>query len=257
MSRGRWPRPKQRAGAHVEPHSVWLHNSVRAAVGLGGAVLIANLSGAQHSFWIVLGTLSVVRSNALNTGQNVVRGLLGTALGFVIGGALVAAIGANSTLPWVLVPVAIVVAGVAPALSFAAGQAGFTVTLLILFNIISPAGWRVGLVRIEDVGIGFGVSLLVGALFWPRGAVAALARALAEAYAECAAYLRAVAERDPQRSTDAVEEQAQQAGAAVRRLDDALRGFLAERGTKHPRTHAWTRNCSRQSGGIWTTRPTW
>lgn len=231
---------QQRAGAHVEPHSVWLHNSLRGAIGLGGAVLIADLSGAQHSFWIVLGTLSVLRSNALNTGQNVVRALLGTAIGFVIGGALVAAIGANTTLLWILLPVAIVVAGVAPALSFAAGQAGFTVTLLILFNIISPAGWQVGLVRIEDVGIGFGVSLLVGALFWPRGAVAALAQALSEAYAEGANYLRAVAESDAQRVTEAttsvthaVDAEAARAAAAARRLDDAFRGFLAERGTKH------------------------
>ena len=35
------------------------------------------------------------------------------------------------------------------AISFAAGQAGFTVVLFVLFNIIQPVGWRVGLVRIE------------------------------------------------------------------------------------------------------------
>ncbi len=229
---------QQRAGAHVERHSVWLHNSVRGAIGLGGAVLIADLSGAQHSFWIVLGTLSVLRSNALNTGQNVIRGLLGTALGFVVGGVLVAGIGTDSTVLWFLLPVAIVVAGIAPAVSFAAGQAGFTVTLLILFNIISPAGWQVGLVRIEDVAIGFGVSLVVGTLFWPRGAVAALAQALAEAYAECANYLRASVEWGAQRCAPTPAghppgDEALRAAAAARRLDDAFRGFLAERGTKH------------------------
>lgn len=112
------------------------------------------------------------------------RGLFDTALGFAFGGLLVSVIGANTTLLWILLPLAIVVAGVASALSFAADQASFTVTLLILFNIISPAGCQVGLVRIEDVGIGFAVSLLVGALFWPRGAAAVLAQALSEAYAE-------------------------------------------------------------------------
>jgi uncharacterized membrane protein YccC len=229
---------QQRAGAHVERHSVWLHNSVRGAVGLGGAVLIADLSGAQHSFWIVLGTLSVLRSNALNTGQNVVRGLLGTALGFVVGGLLVAAIGTNTTLLWFLLPVAIVVAGIAPAVSFAAGQAGFTVTLLILFNILSPTGWQVGLVRIEDVAIGFAVSLVVGTLFWPRGAAAALAQALFEAYTECAGYLRAAVEWGAQRCASTPPgrppgDEAVRAAAAARRLDDAFRGFLAEPGTKH------------------------
>jgi len=63
----------------------------------------------------------------------------------------------------------ILVAAYAPrAISFAAGQAGFTVVLFVLFNLIQPTGWRVGLVRIEDVAIGFGVSLGVGLLFWPR-----------------------------------------------------------------------------------------
>ena len=60
---------------------------------------------------------------------------------------------------------------------------------MILFNIIAPAGWRVGLVRVEDVALGCAVSLLVGLLFWPRGAGAALEQALAEAYADSARYL--------------------------------------------------------------------
>jgi len=241
---------QERALAHVEPHSVWLHNSVRGAVALAGAVLVADLSGVEHSFWIVLGTLSVLRSNALSTGQNALRGLAGTTAGFVVGGLLVAVLGADTAVLWVLLPVAILVAGIAPAFSFTAGQAGFTVTLVVLFNIVSPVGWQVGLVRVEDIAIGCAVSLVVGALFWPRGAGAALARALSEAYAESAAYLRvatetgAVATRDagavapPGRRPDATrppgvgEQPGSRAAAAARRLDDAFRGFLAERGTK-------------------------
>ena len=223
-----------RALAHVEPHSVWLRNSLRGAIALGGAVLVADLSGAEHSFWIVLGALSVLRSNALSTGQSVVRGLGGTTIGFVIGGTLVLVLGANLVLLWVLLPVAILVAGIAPAVSFTAGQAGFTVTLLILFNIISPAGWQVGLVRIEDVAIGCAVSLVVGALFWPRGAAGALRRALAEAYADCGTYLRTAAESGAavDGSADRVQAAASRAAAAARRLDDAFREYLAERGNK-------------------------
>ena len=37
------------------------------------AVLVANLSGVQHAFWVVLGTLSVLRSNALSTGRTCSR----------------------------------------------------------------------------------------------------------------------------------------------------------------------------------------
>ena len=66
---------QERAGAHAERHSLWLHNSLRGAVGLGLAVLVADLTSVQHGFWVVFGTLSVLRSSALSTGQNIVRAL--------------------------------------------------------------------------------------------------------------------------------------------------------------------------------------
>jgi uncharacterized membrane protein YccC len=226
----------RRAAAYVGRNSVWLHNSVRGAVGLGLAVLVANLSGVQHSFWIVLGTLSVLRSNALSTGQNVLRGLLGTIVGFVIGAVLLAIIGTNHTVLWVLLPVAILLAGVTPAvISFAAGQAAFTLTLVILFNIIQPAGWKVGLIRVEDVAIGCAVSLIVGLLFWPRGAGAALARALADAYADSVRYLSDAVGFGVARGSQLPEIRERdegQATAAAWRLDDTFRNYLAEKGPK-------------------------
>jgi uncharacterized membrane protein YccC len=222
---------QERAGAHVQLNSQWLRNSVRGAIALGLAVLVADLAELQHSFWVVLGTLSVLRSNALSTGQGVVGGLAGTAAGFVVGGAIVALVGTNTTVLWLLLPLAILVAGLAPAaVSFAAGQAAFTVTLLILFNILVPQGWRVGLVRIEDVAIGGAVSLAVGVLFWPRGAAAALRDALADAYADSARYLAATVRYGVDGASPGGE--AMVAAAAARRLDDTFRGYLAERGEK-------------------------
>jgi hypothetical protein len=229
----------ERAGAHVERHSVWLHNSLRGAAALGLAVLVAKLTGVQHAFWVVFGTLSVLRSNALATGQNVVRGLLGTVIGFVVGAVLVTLIGTNTTVLWLLLPPVVLLAGLAPAtVSFAAGQAAFTLTLLILFNILAPAGWRIGLLRIEDVALGGGVSLAVGLLFWPRGAAAALGTALAEAYADSARYLAGAVRFGLGRCDStglpapAPASDATRAAAASRRLDDAFRGYLAERGAK-------------------------
>ena len=151
--------------------AVLLRNAVRGAAALALAVLIARQSSLQHSFWIVLGTLSVLRSNALGTEASVVSALRGTAVGLLVGVGLVLAVGTNEVLLWCLLPPAVLLAAYAPqAISFAAGQAGFTITLLILFNLIQPTGWSVGLIRLEDVTIGFAVSLVVGALFWPRGA---------------------------------------------------------------------------------------
>jgi hypothetical protein len=165
--------------------------------------------------------------------------MAGTAVGFVVGGALVYLIGTNTTVLWVLLPFVVLIAGLAPAtISFAAGQAAFTVTLLILFNILVPAGWKIGLVRIEDVALGCAVSLAVGLLFWPRGAAAVLGRTLSEAYALSAGYLAdAVAygvsccdAAGP--SSPPPRERSRQAAAASLRLDDTFRGYLSERGSK-------------------------
>jgi uncharacterized membrane protein YccC len=230
---------EERAAAHVEPHSVWLRNSIRGAAGLGLAVLVARLTGVQHSFWVVLGTLSVLRSNALSTGQDSLRALAGTVAGLVVGSGLLAVIGTNETGLWIVLPIAVLVAGVAPAvISFAAGQAAFTLTLVILFNLIQPAGWRVGLLRLEDIALGCAVSVVVGLLFWPRGASSALRQALSDAYTDSAAYLASAVEFGMRRCTSqgpapAVPvAQASRAAAADRRLDDAFRAYLAERGHK-------------------------
>lgn len=230
---------QERAGAHLERHSLWLQNSLRGAAALALAVLVADLSSVQHGFWVVFGTLSVLRSNALSTGQNTLRALTGTTVGFLIGGVLVYLIGTNTTVLWILLPIAVLLAGLAPSMiSFAAGQAAFTLTLLILFNILAPAGWRIGLARVEDIALGGAVSLVVGLLFWPRGAAAALGRALSQAYVDSARYLAdAVAfgvgrcdASGPQ--APAPNEQAAHAAAASRRLDDTFRGYLSERGSK-------------------------
>jgi len=222
---------EQLAVEHASAGSVWFQNSVRGAAGLAVAVFIAQRTGLQHGFWVVLGTLSVLRSNALGTGWSIVSALAGTAAGLVLGALLVIGIGTHETVLWSVLPVAVLLAAYAPrAISFAAGQAGFTVVLFVLFNLIQPVGWRVGVVRIEDVAIGFAISLGVGLLFWPRGAGALLRDDLASAFTRGADYVVATTRQviDGGDAADAARA-ARSADAALHRLDDAFRQFLAER----------------------------
>src|SRR5947208_5210268 len=222
---------EQLAVEHASPRSVWFQNSIRGAAGLALAVYIAQRTGVQHGFWVVLGTLSVLRSNALGTGWSILSALAGTAVGIVIGALLVIAIGTHEAVLWGVLPVAVLLAAYAPrAISFAAGQAGFTVVLFVLFNIIQPVGWSVGVVRIEDVAIGFAISLGVGLLFWPRGASALLRENLAAAYARGADYVVATARQVIEgENSDAAADAGRAADAALHRLDDAFRQYLAER----------------------------
>jgi hypothetical protein len=229
------------AARHADPRSVWFRSSMRGAVALALAVLVADLTDVQHGFWVVLGTLSVLRTNAAATGATVIRALAGTVVGFAVGSALMLAIGTNPTTLWIVLPIAVLVAAYTPGTApFAVGQAAFTVTVIVLFNLLVPAGWKVGLVRVQDVVIGCAVSLVVGLLFWPRGASGAVGDDLAAAFRAGAAYLTQAVDW----SLGLRQEAPDTAVAAVTagtRLDDALRLFLSEQGTKRVSKHdLWT-----------------
>ena len=220
--------------SHLSFRSVWFRNAFRGAIGLAIAVAVVEVTDVQHGFWVVLGTMSVLRSNALGTGANALRAVGGTALGFVVGSAIMIGVADHGDLLWALLPLAVLVSGMAPSMiSFAAGQAAFTLVVIILFNIIQPIGWKVGLTRIEDVAIGCGVSVVVGFLFWPRGATAALGRALSNAFVASSLYLSDAVDRMTKTRRHVDTGAGQEAShRAYLLLDDAFRQFFAERGAK-------------------------
>jgi Fusaric acid resistance protein-like len=225
---------------HTSLRSVWFLNSARGAVALAVAVAVADLTNVQHAFWVVLGTLSVLRTNAAGTGATALRAIAGTVLGFFIGGGLILAIGSHPAALWAALPVAVLVASYSPGtLPFAAGQAGFTVTISILFNILVPVGWKVGVVRLEDVAIGAAVSALVGIFFWPRGAASVVGDDLADAYHGGGIYLvQATAWALGLRS--ALPDAGASTVRTSDRLDVALRALLAEQGSKKvPKEQLW------------------
>jgi len=217
---------------HASFRSVWFLNAIRGSVALAVAVAVADLSGVQHGFWVVLGTVSVLRTNAVATGATAWRALAGTAVGFAIGAGLLAAIGTGPVALWAALPVAVLIASYAPGTApFLVGQAAFTITIVVLFNLLAPTGWQVGLLRIQDVAIGCAVSLVIGVLFWPRGAGPLVANDLADAFRRGSAYLtQAVDWALGLRATE--PDTAIAAVTAGIRLDDALRGFLTEQGAK-------------------------
>jgi len=218
--------------ASLTPSSSALHNSLRVGIGLGLAVLLSRLLQLDHAFWVVLATLSVLRSSALATGRTTFQALTGTTLGFIAGALVMLVVGTNSPALWGTLPVAIFLAAyAASAIGFAAGQAGFTATVIILFNLIAPAGWRLGLVRVEDVAIGAGISVLAGLFLWPRGARGELGRTVALLYRAVAHLLAASFDRAFGEAGDPTQARV----LAVRALDragEAFDQFLRERGAK-------------------------
>ena len=225
---------------HASLRSVWFQNSARGALAVAVAVAVADLTNVQHGFWVVLGTVSVLRTNAASTGATALRALGGTAVGFFIGAGLIIAIGSHIAALWVALPIAVLIASYAPGtFPFAVGQAFFTVTISVLFNILVPVGWRVGVIRIEDVAIGAGVSALVGVFFWPRGASKIVGDDLADAFHRGGIYLvQATAWALGMRP--ALPDEGAATIRASGRLDDALRVWMTEQGSKRvPKEQLW------------------
>jgi hypothetical protein len=101
-------------------------------------------------------------------------------------------VGVSGRVPWlwwVVLPLLVVLAAYTPAaVNFVVGQVAFSVLVVVLFNILAPTDWQIGLVRVEDAALGVGISAIVGLLLWPRGAGVSFAR-LADLYDAAASSL--------------------------------------------------------------------
>lgn len=216
---------------HLTPRSPVLHDAVRVAVGLALAVLAGRLLPLSHAFWVVLGTSSALRSNVLATGRTALQAVGGTLVGVVVGGVFVALAGTNSVVDWSVLPVAAFTATyVSGAAGFVLGQAAFSVFVILLFNLIAPAGWQIGLIRIEDVALGVGISILTGLLLWPQGTRRDVTDAIARMFVAASAFLGESLELVLGRgSSDRAKRERVDALRARDRADEALEQFLAER----------------------------
>ncbi len=228
---------------HLRPDSVWFRNSLRAGLALGLAVLLTRITRVEHSFWVVLGTLSVLRSNALGTGRTALLAIAGTVVGFVVAVAVTLAIQTSTVALWITLPIAVFLAAYVPTVvSFLVGQAAFTLFVVVLFDLLQPQGWRLGLIRLEDVALGIAVSLGVAVLLWPRGARGQLRLALAALYRADAACLDAAfAYLLGRRGAGEVDATRRAAAAEVERTGEALEAFLTERSSRTLPTATWGR----------------
>jgi uncharacterized membrane protein YccC len=219
----------------LAPDAVVLRNSLRTGLGLAVAVAVTHLFPVQHGFWVVLGAMSVLRSSALTTGTRVLRAVAGTAVGFILGAVVIEFLGVDPVVLWMLLPVVAFGSAYVPEVySFIAGQAAFTMMVLINFNLIVPTGWKVGLIRVEDVVVGALVGIVVSLLLWPRGASTAVSKAIDEARVVGAEFLTEAVHRvtrgASEAATDRVIALSHQALKASRTVDDAVRQYLSENG---------------------------
>ena len=227
--------------SNMRIESVWFRAAIRAAVALAAAILIARVGRLEHGFWVMLATASVLKSSATSTRHTAWEASIGTLAGFGVASAFVFATGGTPEALWIALPICVFLAVYTPtAVHFMIGQAMFTLTVVVLFNLIQPEGWRTGLVRVEDILVGAGTAVIVGAIFWPRGAHGQLRASLASLFGAGGAYFAAAVRFLFDRAT---EEEASSASAHALacglRASDAFATFLSEPGPRRLPVSTW------------------
>lgn len=256
------------ARTHLRPQSRWFRNAVRAAVALAAAAAVAEVVHLDHAFWVVLGTLSVLRSSVLETGSSAFQSITGTLVGFAVTIVVMVLVGGNAAAMWVLLPVAVFAAGYVPAVvSYAAGQAAFTLMVVVLFNLVEPAGWSLGAVRVQRVALGVAISVVAAVILWPRGITHDLAQAVAAEYRAAARYVRHALDavlvgthprargRAPRRSRRTLERAHHHAQARRAVAESEFGDLMNSHGSKSAGIHTWARMVAQPHalllGGDW------
>jgi Fusaric acid resistance protein-like len=161
---------RHRLRTHLTPRSVYLQNAVRLAVGLALARVIAGVLDLSHGFWVLLATLSLIRTSAVADRAVLPRAFAGTVGGALIAAGLLTLVGPDVEIfAWALPLVMVLAFAAGPLFGVAAAQGGFTVVVAMLFAQIAPANWRLAEVRLADVVVGGLVGALIGVAVWPRG----------------------------------------------------------------------------------------
>ncbi|MBB5122355.1 FUSC family protein [Streptomyces eurocidicus] len=155
---------------HLTPHSVHLQNALRIAVALAAARLLVGVLGLSHGFWVLLATLSMMRTSAADTRAALRPAFAGTVAGAVVAAALLRVVGDVPLVYAVLLPVVLLVGfTVGPPSGPAATQAVFTLTVVLAFTQFTTPDWALSGVRLVDVLIGGAVGAVAGLFAWPQG----------------------------------------------------------------------------------------
>ena len=162
---------------HLTPRSVFFQNAIRLALGLAVARLVAGLLDLSHGFWVLLATLTLMRTSLTATRAAVIPAFIGTVIGGLLMAVVLGLAGGDSKFYEIAFPIVLVIGLAAgPVAGPLVGQAAFTLVVALLFAQMAPVTWRLAEVRITHVVLGGLLGAVIGLLVWPRGATGEMRR---------------------------------------------------------------------------------
>ena len=157
------------------------------------AVLVVNITGVEHGFWVLLGVISILRFDAVGTRRFALQAVVGTIVGVGRRPWSSSFLVDRPWVLWVLLPTTSSSrrGRPRPSTTPSARPPSPRSSSSPSPSWSWPPQLSTGLIRIEDIALGAAVALVVGLLMWPRGAVGYLRRELAEAIRAAGAYMSA------------------------------------------------------------------
>jgi uncharacterized membrane protein YccC len=162
------PSPRERAGLVRDQVSgrFSLTFAVRLMASIAVASVMSEVLPLQRSYWVVLTVAIVLKPDFGSVFARAVQRGIGTVFGAVLGAVILVMVPYG---PWLLIPFAILAALLPYGRSRNFGlQAMFlTPLVVVLIDLLAPAGWHLALDRLLDTLLGCAIALVIGYAPWP------------------------------------------------------------------------------------------
>jgi len=221
--------------------------TLRLMVCMGVAGLVSEVLPLQRSYWVPLTVAIVLKPDFGSVFARALQRGIGTVVGAVGGAVLLVLIHGT----WLLIPFGILAALLPFGRSRNYGLLSTFLTplVVVLIDLLTPAGWRLAEDRLIDTLIGCAIALLVGFAPWPMAWYSHLPRQYAQTVQDMCRYLEEVLGRPG--SADGSGEAAA-AGVSTRaRLRRPTYRALADLRAEFQRTMSEPPSISRRAAAWW------
>jgi uncharacterized membrane protein YccC len=215
--------------------------TIRLMVCVGVAGVASEVLPLQRSYWVVLTVAIVMKPDNGSVFARALQRGIGTIVGAVLGAVILAAIPYG---PWLLIPMAVLAAGLpyGRLRNFGLVATFLTPLVVLLIDLLAPTGWRLAGERLVDTLLGCAIVLLVGYAPWPSSWQSHLTGQFAATLRDICRFMDAALVRGPDPDSAAPSRRWQLRRKAYRALGD-LRGeyqrAMSEPAVVSRRASAW------------------
>ena len=218
--------------------------TLRLMACMGVAGVVSEVLPLQRSYWVALTVAIVLKPDYGSVFARALQRGIGTMVGAVAGAAVLVLVHGT----WLLIPFAVFAALLPYGRSRNYGLLATFLTPLVvlLIDLLSPAGWRLAEDRLIDTLIGCAIVLVIGFAPWPMSWYAHLPRQYAQTALDVCAYMEAaLLDRTAQGGADGP------APPAYSRMRRSTYRALADLRTEFQRTMSEPPSVSRRATAWW------